>query len=123
MNYKCRKCNSTKVITQKHSTDKTKVGLYCGKCGSWIKWLGKQEQQQLRVPQNATSSNVTTSKATLSKNTKTTHSAVLKLIKDLHTLANKSKIFKNTGYRYIMTDDLLTILGDFTFKNNINFRK
>ena len=40
--FKCQKCNSKDVFTQ---TSDNHVGLYCGDCGKWIKWLNKDEQR------------------------------------------------------------------------------
>lgn len=39
---KCRKCGSTEFFTHP-SANGIHIGLYCDKCGTWIKWLGKRE--------------------------------------------------------------------------------
>lgn len=36
----CKKCGSTSLHTE-HKGNNT--GLYCDDCGTWIKWLGKDE--------------------------------------------------------------------------------
>jgi len=36
----CNKCNGTSAFITKTNTQ---TGLYCSKCGKWIKWLGKEE--------------------------------------------------------------------------------
>lgn len=36
----CKKCGSTTLHTEPKGNN---VGLYCGDCGAWIKWLGKEE--------------------------------------------------------------------------------
>lgn len=36
----CPKCNSKDVFVERNGTQ---YGLYCGDCGSWIKWLNKKE--------------------------------------------------------------------------------
>lgn len=40
MSYVCKKCNSTNLFTEPKGNN---VGLYCGDCGAWIKWMGKDE--------------------------------------------------------------------------------
>jgi len=39
-NFICSKCNGTFTFIKKNNTQ---TGLYCSKCGKWIKWLGKEE--------------------------------------------------------------------------------
>jgi len=39
-NFICNKCNGTFTFIKKNNTQ---TGLYCSKCGKWIKWLGKEE--------------------------------------------------------------------------------
>ena len=36
----CKKCGSIKLYTEQKGNQ---TGLYCGDCGAWIKWLGKDE--------------------------------------------------------------------------------
>lgn len=36
----CKKCGSTTLYTELKGNN---VGLYCGDCGAWIKWLNKEE--------------------------------------------------------------------------------
>ena len=36
----CKKCNSTSLHIEKKGNN---TGLYCNTCGSWIKWLSKDE--------------------------------------------------------------------------------
>lgn len=36
----CSKCNGTFTFIKNNSTQ---TGLYCSKCGKWIKWLSKEE--------------------------------------------------------------------------------
>lgn len=36
----CKKCGSVNLYTENKGNS---VGLYCSDCGSWIKWLGKDE--------------------------------------------------------------------------------
>lgn len=38
--FECPKCKSANVFTKKNGNQ---VGLYCGDCGKWIKWLTKEE--------------------------------------------------------------------------------
>ena len=38
--YKCPKCNSKNLFVKKVGNN---TGLYCGDCGAWIKWIGKNE--------------------------------------------------------------------------------
>ena len=38
--YECTKCKGKKFFTKKSGNA---TGLYCQKCGKWIKWLGKDE--------------------------------------------------------------------------------
>lgn len=38
--FRCDKCGSTDVFIKKVGTQ---IGLYCGDCGTWIKWLRKDE--------------------------------------------------------------------------------
>ena len=38
--YKCPKCNSKNLFVKKVGNN---TGLYCGDCGAWIKWVGKNE--------------------------------------------------------------------------------
>ena len=40
MQYKCIKCNGSKMFTEKHGNN---IGLYCESCGKWQRWLGKDE--------------------------------------------------------------------------------
>jgi hypothetical protein len=47
-NYTCFKCGPTpNVYTQEKGTQ---IGLYCGKCHKWIKWLSKEEKNALQEP-------------------------------------------------------------------------
>jgi len=39
-NFICSKCSGTFTFIKKNNTQ---TGLYCSKCGKWIKWLGKEE--------------------------------------------------------------------------------
>lgn len=47
--YKCPKCNSTNLFTQKKDTQ---TGLYCKECGRWIKWLNKDEARVFETDTN-----------------------------------------------------------------------
>ena len=38
--FSCHKCGSKDVFIDVRGSQK---GLFCGDCGAWIKWLGKQE--------------------------------------------------------------------------------
>lgn len=38
--YRCPKCNSKNLFVKKAGNN---TGLYCGDCGAWIKWIGKNE--------------------------------------------------------------------------------
>jgi ribosomal protein L37AE/L43A len=38
--YRCPKCNSKNLFIKKVGNN---TGLYCGDCGAWIKWVGKNE--------------------------------------------------------------------------------
>ena len=38
--YKCPKCNSKNLFVKKVGNN---TGLYCGDCGAWIKWVGKNK--------------------------------------------------------------------------------
>ena len=38
--YSCPKCNSKELFVKKSGNN---TGLYCGDCGAWIKWVGKNE--------------------------------------------------------------------------------
>lgn len=40
MNFQCRKCNSKKYFLERVGAH---VGLYYAECGTWQKWLNKQE--------------------------------------------------------------------------------
>lgn len=37
---KCRKCGSSSLFTEQMGSN---IGLYCRSCGSWQKWLNKNE--------------------------------------------------------------------------------
>ena len=39
--YGCPHCGSTDVFTKEKGAQ---TGLYCGDCGKWIKWVGKDEK-------------------------------------------------------------------------------
>lgn len=43
---KCDKCNSEKLFVEIQGTRK---GLYCSKCGKWLKWINKDEFQVAKV--------------------------------------------------------------------------
>lgn len=36
----CKKCGSVDLYTEEKGNN---IGLYCNDCGTWIKWLGKDE--------------------------------------------------------------------------------
>lgn len=38
--YKCKFCNSDNLFIDERNNHK---GLFCGECGKWQKWLGKDE--------------------------------------------------------------------------------
>ena len=41
----CKKCgNTTYIIQEKSNGTGVATGLYCAKCGTWHKWLNKQEK-------------------------------------------------------------------------------
>jgi len=40
--FTCKKCNSTDLFIKESGTQ---TGLYCGNCGVWQKWLGKEEKR------------------------------------------------------------------------------
>lgn len=46
--YKC-KCGGTKFFTKESGSA---TGLYCKKCGKWIKWLGKDELRLFEYEQS-----------------------------------------------------------------------
>lgn len=50
--FKCRKCESENLFTEKSGNN---IGLYCSNCGAWQKWLGKDE---LRVFEHSKEENV-----------------------------------------------------------------
>ncbi len=44
---KCKKCGSDIMFTQIKGNN---TGLYCGKCGTWQKWLSKNEKNLWNAP-------------------------------------------------------------------------
>ncbi len=50
MNFQCRKCNSKKYFLDRVGAH---VGLYCADCGTWQKWLNKQEYRLFKRFQEA----------------------------------------------------------------------
>ena len=42
MQEKCSKCDSEEIFLEIQGN---RIGLYCGKCGKWQKWITKQELQ------------------------------------------------------------------------------
>lgn len=41
----CKKCrNTTYIVQEKSNGTGVATGLYCAKCGTWHKWLNKQEK-------------------------------------------------------------------------------
>ena len=38
--FECPKCKSRDVFISKSGNN---IGLYCGDCGTWIKWMNKNE--------------------------------------------------------------------------------
>lgn len=40
--FMCNKCNSKDIFIKETAT---RTGLYCADCGSWLKWLGKEEKR------------------------------------------------------------------------------
>lgn len=40
--YSCKKCGSLDVYIKEKGTQ---TGLYCGDCGTWLKWLGTEEKR------------------------------------------------------------------------------
>ena len=40
--FACKKCGSLDVYIKENGTQ---TGLYCGDCGVWQKWLGKEEKR------------------------------------------------------------------------------
>ena len=49
----CSKCNGTFTFIKKNNTQ---TGLYCSRCGKWIKWLSKEKirlyERQMEVNKN-----------------------------------------------------------------------
>lgn len=45
----CKKCGSISLHTEVKGNN---TGLYCDDCGSWIKWLGKDELKAFEYSQN-----------------------------------------------------------------------
>lgn len=44
--FECKKCKSDDFELMEKGTQK---GLYCAKCGTWIKWLGKEEHNLYKI--------------------------------------------------------------------------
>lgn len=42
----CKKCGSVDLFTKEKGGN---TGLYCSDCGSWIKWLGKDELRAFQM--------------------------------------------------------------------------
>lgn len=61
MQYKCIKCNGSKMFTEKHGNN---IGLYCESCGKWQRWLGKDE---LRAFEHANKSSENSKKEGIAK--------------------------------------------------------
>lgn len=40
--FECGKCGSGDIYIKENGSQ---VGLYCGDCGRWLKWIGKDERQ------------------------------------------------------------------------------
>lgn len=40
--FECNKCGSFDVYLKPSGSQ---IGLYCGDCGKWIKWVGKEEKR------------------------------------------------------------------------------
>lgn len=38
--FECHKCKSRDLFMKKSGNN---IGLYCGDCGAWIKWINKNE--------------------------------------------------------------------------------
>lgn len=41
-NFSCKKCGSVDLFIKENGVQ---TGLYCSDCGSWIKWLGKNDKR------------------------------------------------------------------------------
>ena len=44
--FKCKKCGSSEVFLSREGTH---LGIYCGSCGSWIKWANREEQRLVEL--------------------------------------------------------------------------
>ena len=42
---KCSKCSSKNLFIEIKKGKANHIGLYCGDCGLWLKWITKQELQ------------------------------------------------------------------------------
>lgn len=51
----CKKCNSTLLHIEKKGNN---TGLYCNTCGSWIKWLSKDEVRAFEYQNESRSQDV-----------------------------------------------------------------
>lgn len=47
--FECPKCHSNDVFIEESGNQ---IGLYCGDCGKWIKWLTKDEARLVKRQEN-----------------------------------------------------------------------
>lgn len=47
--FECPKCHSNDVFIEESGNQ---IGLYCGDCGKWIKWLNKDEARLVKRQEN-----------------------------------------------------------------------
>ena len=74
MNLQCKKCGNENFYTSKSGNN---TGLYCKNCGSWVKWLNKNEVKLFTLENNF-----------IKTNTSTVTDSEQKLIKELKVFIN-----------------------------------
>ena len=104
--FECGKCGSSDVYIKENGSQ---VGLYCGDCGRWLKWVGKEERRLVEryIKDNKSNKTATaTIQPELTKVISEKDRLVLLIIKELakfRTNEHMDKLideFENVLYKY-----------------------
>lgn len=101
--FACKKCGSLDVFIKESGSQ---TGLYCGDCGAWLKWLGKEEKRLVERY-------IESREEQWSKERKT-YNEVMDIVNNLCNKLDKEYIIQ-----VCHSDDLVISIGDQYYKISV----
>ena len=50
--FKCCSCSNNDFKFMTHSSNSNMVGIYCSRCGKWLKWADKGEKNLMKLAES-----------------------------------------------------------------------